>query len=739
MWLHAVSVGEVLTSVRLLGELREALPGARLYVSVSTLAGRALADEKLAGVADAVFYAPLDFAFAVRRVMRRMRPRVLIVQETEIWPNLWNEAKRFGAGLVVVNGRISDKAFPKYKALGWFFRGVMGLPDRVLAQGELSLARFRELGAPVERSGVGGNLKYDFDRAGAGAWAGAPEVVRGLVERSHPEKIWIAASTMPPAVAGDPEEDEAVIAAFQELSRRHERLLLVLAPRKPELFDQAAERLERAGVRTVRRSRLRGDEALELPGALVLDSIGELSSLFAMADAVFMGGTLVRRGGHNILEPAFAGKAVVTGPSMENFAEMAEEFRAAGAVITVQGVAELAGAVGRVLEDEAYAREMGEKARRLAESKRGATGLVARVCVELFGEAVPRRAHGAWSWVWLGPWAALWKAGVKRRRAKRMAGARAVAKPVVSVGGLGMGGAGKTPMAIWLAEELGKAGVRPGFLTRGYRRQSLEKVVVIEAGATAAVTVTGDEAQLLLRSGLGPLGIGADRRLAGEALLRGHEVDVLVMDDGFQHWRLRRVCDVVLLDALDPLSGGAGFPLGRQRESFEALGRAQAVVVTRGMRRWPGLEKMIARHTSAPVFYSRFVARGWRRLGPDGGCAEERVAEALGAKRPVAFCGLGNPASFWSTLAGLGIRTARRWRFGDHHKYRPMELRRLAAQAKALGADAMLTTAKDVQNLPAEVAALCAEIPLWWLEIGMEVDRPDELVALVRRRLAAGG
>ena len=294
-------------------------------------------------------------------------------------------------------------------------------------------------------------------------------------------------------------------------------------------------------------------------------------------------------------------------------------------------------------------------------------------------------------------------------------------------------------MAIWLAGELKAAGMRPAFLTRGYRRQSLEKVVVIESGATAAVTVTGDEAQLLLRSGLGPLGIGADRRLAGEALLRGHEVDVLVMDDGFQHWRLRRSCDVVLLDALDPLSGGAGFPLGRQREGLEALGRAQAVVVMRGMRRWPGLEKMIARHTSAPVFYSRFVPRVWRRLGGVGECVEERAVGEMGAARPVAFCGLGNPASFWSTLAGLQIRTVRRWRFGDHHKYRPMELRRLAAQAKALGADAMLTTAKDVMNLPPEAAALCAEIPVWWLEIGLEVDRPAELVALVRSRLAAGG
>lgn len=108
-------------------------------------------------------------------------------------------------------------------------------------------------------------------------------------------------------------------------------------------------------------------------------------------------------------------------------------------------------------------------------------------------------------------------------------------------------------------------------------------------------------------------------------------------------------------------------------------------------------------------------------------------------ERVVAFCGLGNPSSFWSTVAGLGITPARRWRFGDHHKYRPMELRRLAAQAKALGAEAMLTTAKDVQNLPPEAAALCAEIPVWWLEIGLEVDRPGELVALVRRRVGAGG
>ncbi len=311
--------------MELLRRLRAELPSAPLFVSTTTLAGRALADQKLAGLADGVFYAPIDFCFAVRRVLRTLRPAVVVVAETEIWPNLYREAKRAGCGLAVVNGRISDRAEPKYLRFKWFFGAVLRWPDRILAQSEGNRQRYLALGAPPERVSDGGNLKYDFRPS----QAGIPECLREFVARTAPLEIWIAASTMPPAEAGDVDEDDAVIEAFRALCLNHPRLLLILAPRKPERFDAAAARLEAAGISYVRRSLLDDEPPpVALPGVLLLDSMGELSSLFALDSVVFMGGSLARRGGHNVLEAAFYSRAVVVGPHMENFAEIAAEFQA---------------------------------------------------------------------------------------------------------------------------------------------------------------------------------------------------------------------------------------------------------------------------------------------------------------------------------------------------------------------------------------------------------------------------
>jgi tetraacyldisaccharide 4'-kinase len=286
-----------------------------------------------------------------------------------------------------------------------------------------------------------------------------------------------------------------------------------------------------------------------------------------------------------------------------------------------------------------------------------------------------------------------------------------------------MGGAGKTPFAIWLAGKL----PAPAFLTRGYRRRSLDPVLVFGPGERASPLQTGDEAQLLLRSGLGPVAVGSDRYRAGIELLKRFQPRVFVLDDGFQHWRLSRGGDLVLIDALDPFPGGAAFPLGRLREEPEALARAKAVVIHRAAEPWPGLERELRRHTSAPVFYSRIVPKSWWRWPPGGTLAPGEMRE----RKATAFCGLGNPASFWATLAGLGIAPLRRWAFGDHHRYRPRELRQLALQARATGAEVLLTTEKDVQNLPAGAAAMVAPLEIWWLEIGLEVEREAELLALL--------
>ncbi len=690
VWVHAVSVGEVLSAVPFVRALREALPEAPVFVSTTTLAGRAAAEDKLRGLADAVFFAPIDYALPVRRVLRRLRPRAVVVLETEIWPNLWREARRFGCALIVVNGRISDRALPRYRRWRWFFAHVLELPDALLVQSERDRARYLELGAPAPRAI--GNLKYDFRPAGAPAPA-----IGEFIARLRPERVWIAASTMPP------DEEETVLAAFREAASPG--LLLILAPRRPERFEAAAELLRRSGTPFARRSEL--PRELPLPGVLLLDTIGELSALFGVADVVFMGGTLAPRGGHNILEPACYGKPVIAGPHMENFAEIAERFTAAGALVRIAGAGELGAAVSRLLGDAEERRRVGDRARALAEAERGAAARAVAEVVERYRDAVPRRVPPL-AWV-LRPLTWLWRAGVAidaRHKPVRLN------TPVISVGGLAAGGSGKTPVVLWLAQQL----ERPAILTRGYRRRSREPMI---AAGAAPADQTGDEAQLYLRAGVTPVGIGADRFAVGREIEARYKPAVFILDDGFQHRRLHRDFDLLVLDGLDPFGGGALLPLGRLREPVEAARRAHAVVVTRVVHAG-GVERALrAAGYGGPIFTARMSPQGWYDAGTN---QPSEVPPRAGA-----FCGLGNPGSFWQSLRALGIAPVFRRAFPDHHKYTAAEL-----DAMLEDADALLTTEKDIANLPAGWRGR-----VLWLKIALEIDRGDELLELIGARLKA--
>jgi tetraacyldisaccharide 4'-kinase len=734
VWLHAVSVGEVLASWRLIERLRAAYPGRGLFVSVTTLAGKAVAEEKLRHSADGVFYAPLDYSFAVRAVLRRLRPSVVVVVETEIWPNLYREVKRTGAGLLIVNGRISDRALPRYRKVARWLRHALAWPDVILAQNELAAERYRELGAPAERVRVGGNLKYDFDPAKAVP----PPAVARVLGRARPEPVFIAASTMPPAYEGDADEDDAVIAAFGELARTYPRLLLMLAPRKPERFAVVAEKLERAGVPFRRRSELTGEETLPLPGVLLVDSVGELSSLFRFADAVFLGGTLAARGGHNLLEPAFFARPVICGPHLENFPDIAAEFRGAGALVEVQHAGELAPAVAGLLGDPVRRLELGERSRLVAEARRGATDRALEEIRRLTDLSIAYPPRPYLVTALLRPFSWAWALGVRWRRARALAGRRALRTPVISVGGITMGGAGKTPCVLYLAERLKAAGWNPGILTRGYRRRFPAPATVLPPGARVPTSLTGDEAQLFLRSGAAAVGIGADRYLAGRVLEERFRPDVILLDDGFQHWRLARSLDLVLIDAQDPFGGEALFPLGRLREPLPALERADVILITRADPERPlaGIEARLRTiNRRAPIFRARVKALAWVDLVT--GAAEP--PENFAARPTAAFCGLANPGSFWRTLEGLRCRPVFRWAFPDHHHYRPRQLHRLAAHARHHGAEVLLTTEKDVMNLPDDAARLIAPSKVYWLRIGLEVEEQERFLAAIAPLGAAAG
>jgi 3-deoxy-D-manno-octulosonic-acid transferase len=370
IWLHAVSVGEVLAGLPLARRLREAHPQYRLVISTTTATGQRLARERM-DFADAVFYFPLDWSFAVRRVLRGVRPALLVILETEIWPNVLRTCRRAGVPVVFVNGRISEKSFARYRkflaasgALAAFVRNVLGDAALFLMQSEADADRLCALAAPDQRVAVTGNLKYDTCAPPATAlvsWLGQ-QAAHG---RRTP--LVVAGSV----VAG---EEEPVLVAFDFVQRQHGRALLVLAPRKPEHFADAARIAAEDGWRVSRRSCLTADSTLpEDTDVLLLDSVGELADVYRLADAVFVGGSLVPAGGHNILEPALFGKPVCFGFSMENFRAVAELFLARGAAVQVETGAALGAVWLRLLDDATLRKRMGDAAQTLVAENCGAT------------------------------------------------------------------------------------------------------------------------------------------------------------------------------------------------------------------------------------------------------------------------------------------------------------------------------------------------------------------------------
>ena len=355
-WIHAVSVGEVLAARALIRPLKERFPDVKIFVSTTTVTGQGVARASLRA-ADGVFYAPFDWAGPVRRTLRGLRPALLVLMETEIWPNLIHEAKRHGARVALVNGRISPRSFARYRRIRGFMARVLSDVDLFLMQGEAHAQRIQALGAPPERVRVVGNLK--FDAVEAPAVAG----LAGLFANRGGAPVWVAGST----VAG---EDEMVLRAYQRVREEVPQAGLIVAPRHPERFAEIPALVEAAGFRCLRRSAL-GLEGWQNGSVILLDTLGELAQVYPFASVVFVGGSLVPAGGHNILEPAMAGKAVVVGPHMENFQEIAEQFRSDEALAQVHSVEDLARQVSSLLTDDERRERMGERARALVERNRG--------------------------------------------------------------------------------------------------------------------------------------------------------------------------------------------------------------------------------------------------------------------------------------------------------------------------------------------------------------------------------
>ena len=368
IWVHAVSVGEVLAVAGLVEELQRRFPQHRVFVSTTTDTGQELARKRF-GEGN-VFYFPMDFVFAIRPYLRALRPQLVVIAETEFWPNFMRLAHASGARIAVVNARISDRSLPRY----WRFRGLLGKVldnvDLFLAQTPEDAARLKEIGASPERVQVAGNLKFDLPAPAA------PPVVKRLRES-------IAANAAGPVlVCGSTVdgEESLLLMAFENLLVQNPRAVMILAPRHPERFATVAALLEQMSIRYYRRSGW-GGEALS-GGVFLLDTIGELAALYALADVAFVGGSLVPRGGHNIIEPAQHGVAIVVGNHTENFRDIVNLFQSRDAVRVV-GPAELPLMFLELLANDSERRALGHRAAEAMQSQLGATARTVSALEEL--------------------------------------------------------------------------------------------------------------------------------------------------------------------------------------------------------------------------------------------------------------------------------------------------------------------------------------------------------------------
>lgn len=370
IWLHAVSVGEVMAATRLVEELREEMPGWVIAVSTTTETGQSLARQRL-GAESPVFYLPLDFAVVVRRYLKVVGPRLLVLMESELWPNLLQECRRAGVPVAVVNARVSDRSFPRYMRLKRLWQPLLAMVEVFLAQSEETAERLVTMGVPADRVRTLGNLKFDVREREM-----SPLV--GMVRDRLPAKavVVVCGSTLEG-------EERTLLEAWPEVVAAEPTAVMVLAPRHPERFDGVAALVASWRLTVVRASEFRERPvALERGGVLVLDTIGDLATMYSLGRVAFVGGSLVAGGGHNPLEAAQFGVPVVMGGSYENFREIVERMRAEDAVRVVRHEA-LGDVLVEVLGNRKDARGMGERGRAVFEAQAGATARMVKALREL--------------------------------------------------------------------------------------------------------------------------------------------------------------------------------------------------------------------------------------------------------------------------------------------------------------------------------------------------------------------
>ena len=751
IWLHAASVGEIVAASPLVKEFHKEFPRRPILVSVVTSSGYDMA-KRILKDADSIIYFPMDLPFLGERVIKRIRPGVFMPVETELWPNFLKAIRKYKIPAMMVNGRISDKSVKRYHYLRGLLKDMLGTIDKFCMQSPIDAQYIIQLGADPSLVTVTGNTKFDQ------TYTSVSESERKeLCEKLH------LAGAYPILMAGSTHrgEEEILLDSFLKIKKEYPTAKMILAPRDIMRAGDLSRMVQKKGMTSMLRT-----EADKSSGGdvILLDTIGELGRLYSVGDIVFVGGSLIEQGGHNILEPAAHGKAILVGPYMFNFKDSYALFSGRGACLTVHNEGELTDTILRLLSNEEEKRAMEQQTLQIIAENGGAAIKSREELRELLDRVGERRVsihkerfldhkervmqylytlvydgeegffrssvlallrfcsiiYGAMVALNLG----MFKKGIIPQTKLNAT--------VISLGNITVGGTGKTPTAERIAKWIRDEGYRVAILNRGYRAKWKGSVGVVSDGSKIYMSASeaGDEAYLLAKNlpGVAVI-IGSDRSKTGAHAINKFGVDVLILDDGYQHWKLDRDLDIVLIDAAaNSFGNNYILPRGTLRETLPNLDRADICLLTKVDQAEDGNCELVCdtirkynRH--APIIQSIHDSvcfleiADWYKSIPDS----EVDLETINGQRIIAFSAIGNPKSFEQSLASRGAEIVDAIRFQDHHDYTMAEMQDILESALQKNVRALVTTEKDAVKIPPEFIHSKRGLPVYILKMELKI------------------
>ena len=777
IWVHAASVGEIVATSPLVREFRKVFPDSPILVSVVTTGGYEMA-HRIIKDADAIIYFPLDLPFLASRVVGRIRPRVFLPVETELWPNFLKKAKQLDVPVMMVNGRISDRSVKQYKYLFGMLREMIGTVKCFAMQSSIDADYIMRLGAPRELVTVTGNTKFDQAYTSVSA-----EERAALIEElglSGASRIMIAGST-------HRGEEELVLATFKAVREKDPGVRLIIAPREVLRTMEVEHLCRKAGFTVTTRKELQKGDAARGEDIVILDTVGELGRVYGLGDVIYIGGSLIPHGGHNILEPAAHGKAIIVGNQMFNFKDIHALFRNRNAVVTVTNGEELTRETLRLFGDAAERARLEAETLAIINENKGASEKSARILVEMLETYESRRSIRAQERIVGHRVRATQKVanfqtyfidlvhdkevrGISRRLIMGVfyvfsliyeqlvnlkltmyrwgwAKKERLGCYVISLGNVTVGGTGKTPTAQHLAREISDMGYRVAILNRGYRAKWRGEVGIVSDGHTLKMDAetAGDEAFMLAKHLPNvPVLIGAQRAVTGRYAIEHFGAEVAILDDGYQHWQLERDMDILLVDAVNVFGNGYLLPRGTLREPLSHIDRADVCLMTKVDQAAPGAiahiwETFRSYNQDGLVLESIHQPRQFVRLSDwyeDIAAGGVPVTEMEG-KKVLAVSAIGNPASFEQTLADLGIEMVESMRYPDHHDYGERDMAEVLYRAETLGVEAIVITEKDAVKVPGDVVRAKWRIPKYVISVEVTLQKGrEEFFYELKRQLA---